>query len=316
MIPVFYDACQNAVSESRVSPSASKPVQAVASWSAQGFPIDLRGFAPATPEVIALAHDGDYVDGVFAGRVPNGFGSTSAALAASLPWTVGSLVAAAQWVGRRGGVACSPTSGFHHAGHAAGGGYCTFNGLVVAALVLRAAGHSRVGILDLDFHWGNGTDDILHCLGVTDNVLHYSFGDETQFDGGPDGRIAGPDVVERWLVRLPGIVRAFYTGGCRVMLYQASADPHVDDPLGGVMTTQQMRRRDRIVFRTCAAYGMGVVWNLAGGYQSPLRRVLDLHDATMDECVAAFRATPVQDLAAPGGLRQPSGFEQEVSCGE
>src|SRR6185436_4745019 len=39
-----------------------------------------------------------------------------------------------------------------------GEGFCTFNGLVVAADALMAAGEvTRVGIVDLDLHYGNGT---------------------------------------------------------------------------------------------------------------------------------------------------------------
>ena len=32
-----------------------------------------------------------------------------------------------------------------------------------------------------------------------------------------------------------------------------------------------------------------VAWNPAGGYQTPLRKVLDIHDNTMRACVAAYR---------------------------
>jgi acetoin utilization deacetylase AcuC-like enzyme len=33
---------------------------------------------------------------------------------------------------------------------------------------------------------------------------------------------------------------------CEVLLYQAGADPHINDPLGGWLTTAQLRERDRI----------------------------------------------------------------------
>jgi hypothetical protein len=33
---------------------------------------------------------------------------------------------------------------------------------------------------------------------------------------------------------------------CDVLLYQAGADPHINDPLGGWLTTAQLRERDRI----------------------------------------------------------------------
>ena len=54
------------------------------------------------------------------------------------------------------------------------------------------------------------------------------------------------------------------------------------------MSAEQMRQRDRIVFQYCKKYALPVVWNLAGGYQDDFQRVLDLHHATMEECLAAF----------------------------
>ena len=53
---------------------------------------------------------------------------------------------------------------------------------------------------------------------------------------------------------------------CDLVLYQAGADPHVNDPLGGVLTSQQMSARDRLVFERLGRRAL--VWNLAGGYQS------------------------------------------------
>jgi len=60
-----------------------------------------------------------------------------------------------------------------------------------------------------------------------------------------------------------------------LLLYQAGADPQVDDPLAGWLTSEQLRERDRIVFEHCAGRVLPIAWNLAGGYQKPLRKVLD-----------------------------------------
>jgi hypothetical protein len=103
----------------------------------------IESFEPATREQLKLAHDADHVDGVLDGRLPNGFGNKSPAVASSLLYTVGSIIAATREAvclereqsGRP--VTCSPTSGFHHAGYDYGGCFCTFNGLLVAALVAR-----------------------------------------------------------------------------------------------------------------------------------------------------------------------------------
>lgn len=53
---------------------------------------------------------------------------------------------------------------------------------------------------------------------------------------------------------------------------------------------QTVDSRDRLVVRACAALRLPVAWNLAGGYQSPLRRVLDIHDATLRACAAVYLA--------------------------
>ena len=59
---------------------------------------------------------------------------------------------------------CRPPG--HHAGRAFMGGYCFLNNACAAARVLRDAG-KRVGVVDIDYHHGNGTADI---LGAEDDV--------------------------------------------------------------------------------------------------------------------------------------------------
>lgn len=66
--------------------------------------------------------------------------------------------------------------------------------------------------------------------------------------------------------------------------------PHVSDPLGGFLTTAELAERDRIVFSVAKAFGIPLVWNLAGGYQEPLSAVLEIHRNTMAACVAAYVA--------------------------
>ena len=83
-----------------------------------------------------------------------------------------------------------------------------------------------------------------------------------------------------WLRRLPSIVDETIAG-CTVAIYQAGADPHVDDELGGVLTTEEMAERDRIVFQRCRDAGVPVVTNLAGGYQSPVEKIVSLHVQTL-----------------------------------
>jgi acetoin utilization deacetylase AcuC-like enzyme len=55
---------------------------------------------------------------------------------------------------------CRPPG--HHAHADMYGGYCFLNNAAVAAQAFRDAGAARVAILDVDFHHGNGTQDIFY----------------------------------------------------------------------------------------------------------------------------------------------------------
>ena len=58
---------------------------------------------------------------------------------------------------------CRPPG--HHAARSVYGGYCYLNNAALAAQALRDAGSARVAILDIDYHHGNGTQDIFWARG-------------------------------------------------------------------------------------------------------------------------------------------------------
>ena len=272
-IPVFYTPLMAAEAGS-FSPSAAKPRAAVESWRKLDIPLNVMVPKPASVQDLMRAHLPAFVDAVLACRSDNGFGNRSKAVAASLPHTSGAMLAAAREALRNGRVAVAPCSGFHHAGYANAGGFCTFNGLMVTAMALHASGEAtRVGILDFDQHYGDGTDNIIDRLRI-DWINHYSAGEHYGF----------PTEARRFLSSIPALVAAM--NDCDVILYQAGADPHIDDPLGGWLTTKQLYERDLLVFEAAAELGIPVAWNLAGGYQTPLRKVLEIHDNTMRACTS------------------------------
>lgn len=271
-IPVFYDAAQVACPAS-FSPSAAKPRMVVERWQAMASAVEIVAPWPLSRDQLALAHDSKYVSDVLDLRIANGFGDKDPTVAASLPWTTGSLLSAARRALVSRQVAVSPTSGFHHACYASGGGFCTFNGLMIAALALRAEGLvKKVAVLDCDEHYGNGTDDIIERLGLETFIRHVTAG-----RGYPRNRRAFLNV-------LPDIVAGF--ADCDLILYQAGADPHIDDPLGGWLSTEELYERDRRVFAAARRHALPVAWNLAGGYQRPIEKVLEIHDNTLRACIA------------------------------
>ena len=275
-IPVYFSPAMVVSADQGLSPSAGKPAAAVDSWQRLGLALSPVEPNPVSRQDLARAHDPGYVDGILSRRLRNGFGDTSAEVAASLPFTTGAMLAAAREAIRNRAVAVAPCSGFRHAGHAEAFGFCTFNGLMVTALALRAAGQARrVGILDFDQHYGDGTDQIIERLHI-DWIVHHTEGREYRCE-----EDAAP-----FLARIAGIVATMRD--CDVILYQAGADPHIDDPLGGWLTTAQLFERDRRVFEAARHLGVPIAWNLAGGYQTPLRKVLDIHDNTMRAYAAMY----------------------------
>jgi acetoin utilization deacetylase AcuC-like enzyme len=278
-LQVFY--CDRMVAQTQsFSPSAAKPANVVASWQRLGVPLELREPPPVTPEQLSLAHDAEFVRDVLACQRENGFGNRSREVAATLPFTSGAMLAAARYALTNGSVGVAPCSGFHHAGWSSAGGFCTFNGLMVTAAVLHAEGARRIGILDCDQHYGNGTQDIIRRLGAQSWVHHVTSG--ATF-GAPEHVQPFFGSLERWLGEF---------SDCDVVLYQAGADPHLDDPLGGWLTTAQLRERDARVFSGLQAAGVPVAWNLAGGYQRDaaggISPVLRIHDHTLLECARVY----------------------------
>ena len=136
---------------------------------------------PVSREQLVRVHLASYVGRILDYSLPNGFGYRSAQVAASLPRTCGAMLNAC-W----------------------------------AALPKVAR---KIGILDLDMHWGNGTQHIIDKLDLAKQVPHYS----RHFQAGE---------AERFLQGLAQEMKTQFTD-CDLLIYQAGADCHIHDPLGG-----------------------------------------------------------------------------------
>lgn len=278
-LPVFFN--RNMVVDIELeSPSPRKPQQVVREWQAR-YPVEIHDFPPATVEDFYLAHARAHVDGILDLSISNGMDTNHREVADSLCWTSGSMIAAARHALAHG-VAVSPTSGFHHAGHDFSWGFCTFNGLLITARKLLTEGAvRRVGILDFDQHQGDGSEDIVNRLQLHDQVRHIT------------GRTNYTRTRDAFFHEMPALLESLRD--CDLVLYQAGADQHVDDPLGGFLDNAELRQRDRQVFEFMKHAGLPVAWNLAGGYQvqvidgvPSIQKILDIHNATLEECLRVY----------------------------
>ena len=280
-MPVVYGEKMVAPAKS-FSPSSFKPRLLIEYLRRLGYSMEIFRPAALSCDVLCLAHDRRYVEAVLRCEAQNGFGNRDAETAATLPYTSGSFYGAACLALDRG-MAASFSSGFHHACHAFGGGFCTFNGLVVTARRLFLQGRvRRVLILDADYHYGDGTEDIIERLGLQDFLRHETMG----------ATFHRPSQGEDYLGAIQTIMDSLSQEPVDLILYQAGADVHVDDPLGGVLTTEQMARRDQIVFESARALRIPLAWNLAGGYQrdedGTILPVLRLHEQTYRIALSAY----------------------------
>ncbi len=138
----------------------------------------------------------------------------------------------------------------HHAERRVFGGFCYFNNAAIAANFLSARG--RVATLDVDFHHGNGTQDIFYERGdVLTKSLHGHPGDCYPFFAGFEderGAGAGLGFNRNYPIR-PGVDDAGYLAVLRraIRRIRAFAPDHLvlclgidimrGDPLGGFFVT-------------------------------------------------------------------------------
>jgi acetoin utilization deacetylase AcuC-like enzyme len=125
---------------------------------------DLVDRAPVVRRLLD-AHDGDYLDAILCG-VPSSLAESQGfAWDEGLPKAVFASTGGVRDAARRAlelrEHSGSLSSGLHHARRDIGAGFCTINGLAVAALDAVQRGAQRVLILDLDAHCGGGTASII-----------------------------------------------------------------------------------------------------------------------------------------------------------
>jgi len=183
------------------------------------------------------------------------------------------------------GVALNIAGGTHHSFADRGEGFCVFNDIAIAANVMLKSGEvSKVVVIDLDVHQGNGTAKLfeneprvftLSFHGARNyptrkmtSDLDLGFEDKTEdeFYLNEVARII-PRVLEE---QQPDMV--FYLSGVDVL----SADK-----LGRLsLSTQGCRERDRLVLQACYDRNLPVAVSMGGGYAERLATIVDAHANT------------------------------------
>ncbi len=252
--------------------------------------VQLEEAPRATDGVLALAHHPQYIH-----RVDSGALTPQEQKAIGFPWSpemversrrsAGATIAACR-AAFDDGVGINLAGGTHHAHADRGEGFCVFNDAAIAARLMQAERRaSRVAIVDLDVHQGNGTASI---LANDDSVFTLSLHGEHNYPFAkaisdldvalPDGTAdaAYLDALDQALAQL------FERFEPQLIIYLAGADPHEGDRLGRLkLSSEGMAERDRRVLALSRQRGLPVAIAMAGGYGRDIEQTVTIHLQTV-----------------------------------
>ena len=244
----------------------------------------------ASDTQLALAHTPEYV-----AKVDRGDLSEREIRRTGFPWSaelvkrsrhsVGSTIAACRSA-LRFGFSANLGGGTHHAHADYGQGYCVYNDVAVAALLMQQEGLAKeILICDCDVHQGNGTASILQ-----DNPSIYTFSihgeknfpfkkSQSTLDVGLKDGTKDAEYLDALDGALEYISARFTPD---LVIYLAGADPFYQDRLGRLALTKQgLLQRDQMVFSTFLQSGIPVAVTMSGGYARDVADIIDIHFCTL-----------------------------------
>ena len=174
---------------------------------------------------------------------------------------------------------CRPPG--HHAARSMYGGYCFFNNAAIAAAAIARATGERVAILDVDYHHGNGSQQIFWRRGDVryvsihadpDRAYPYFLGraDETGEGEGAGENLNIPlragATNEEYLAAVDRALEAIAAVSGSVLVVSLGFDTYGLDPIGDFALTTDVYHE---VGRRTAATGRRLVMLQEGGYHRP-----------------------------------------------
>lgn len=170
---------------------------------------------------------------------------------------------------------CRPPG--HHAGADYLGGYCYLNNAAIAAQAALGAGR-RPAVLDIDYHHGNGTQDIflsrpdvfvasIHADPATDYPYYWGHADERGTGEGEGANLNLPlplgTALPAYETALGAALDAVAAWGPDLLIVSFGADTYEGDPISGfrIRTDDYPRMAARI-----AGLGLPTLVVMEGGY--------------------------------------------------
>jgi acetoin utilization deacetylase AcuC-like enzyme len=281
---VFYNADYVASEYAFDTTRKSGALAAVLRADGSATIVDPGQFAERTSEIVDRLHSPEYVLAVRTGTPSalaesQGFEWDPKLPAMAFAHSTGLVAAVSEVLTSTSRVAGSLSSGLHHARRDRGAGYCTFNGLAVAAMDALDRGAERILILDFDAHCGGGT----RSMTSSDDVVQIDVS-TVMFDSWEP--IAAEDSLTysgpgRYIDHIAtALQHASRAGTFDLVLYNAGMDP-----ANSGVTKADLNSREQMVAEWAATRGQRLVYALAGGYTGggiTLEDLVALHRLTID----------------------------------
>lgn len=183
---------------------------------------------------------------------------------------------------QKNGVALNVAGGTHHAFAERGEGFCLLNDMAVASnYLLDQKLVSKILIVDLDVHQGNGTAKLMENESrVFTFSMHgahnYPFHKEkSDLDIGLLDGTDGPTYLKLLRETLPKLINEFQPD---FAFYLSGVDVLDTDKFGKLkLSIADCKRRDKIVFEECKKNDIPVAVALGGGYSPDIRTIVEAH---------------------------------------
>ncbi|MCU1294391.1 MAG: histone deacetylase superfamily [Bryobacterales bacterium] len=256
----------------------------------------LREAPLATEQDLRRVHAEVYIQGFLQGTLDRavlrriGFPWSEGLVKRTLASTGGTL--AATRTALETGFSGTVAGGTHHAFRSEGAGFCVFNDLAVAAEWARQCrGVTRIAIVDLDVHQGDGTASIFeNDAGIFTLSLHgaRNFPFRKQRSR-LDVEFADGAQAEQYFPALNNALSDVWRFEPELILFQSGVDGLASDRLGRMsLTLEDLAQRDRIVFGEAARRNLPIVVTMGGGYSDPIERTAQAHAQTFQTAADMF----------------------------
>ena len=247
---------------------------------------------PCSEETLKRAHSEKYVKDIKNKTLDQtkikkiGFPLVDSVVQRSLVATGGTVLASKLAIDS--GLACNTAGGSHHANFEEGAGYCVFNDVAVAAQYLLDRGlASRILIVDLDVHQGNGNSDIFK-----NNKSVFTFSMHSKSNYPAKKSISDLDVElednledKNYLKTLMFHLNKLNKENFDFVFYIAGVDVHFNDRLGKLnITDDGIKERDELITQNFYSKGIPLCGVLGGGYNKDFDKLVELHSFLHRSC--------------------------------